>query len=260
MNRTAGVLVSLLAAALAATGLGAGVAHAGIDATRAKKVPTVTVPVILSLTGDDATIDPIPGTDRFRLRVQGTDNELVWFTDHPARRMGHMKADDLAGEWSRVFGKNPPMTALMLRKDGQAFTYVVETTCMAYDNGVLALSIEPMTAAMGALPSKADEVTVIIDEGGARVPRDPADHPLVPLAKDVREGEEEPLDVPVPNEDWVFHSIVQPSDDTKYVGPSTVTTDPSDTLVYSMPAAYLVSNFSYHHLDQGWGLRGAPAG
>ncbi len=258
MKRRTSLLVSTLAAATAIAGISGGLAIASTSSAKERMVPAVTVPVLLTLAGGDATIDPIPGTDRYRLRLQGTGNDLTWFTDHPARRVGHMRADDLASEWSRVFGEKPPLTALTLRNDGQTFTYIVEATRMSYENGVLALSIEPVTAALGALPSKADEVMAVIDDAKATIPRNPEDHPVV--LREVVSGSEgrQPVQVrdsittELPPTDWVFHSIIQPSDSNKYIGKSRIDQSgigPSNDFIYSMPAITLVSGFADHHLD-----------
>lgn len=258
MKRRTTLLVSSLAAATAIAGISGGLAIASTSSAKERTVPAVTAPVLLTLAGDEATIDPIPGTDRFRLRIQGTQNDLTWFTDDPVRRVGHMRADDLASEWSRVFGEKPPLTALTLRNDGQTFTYIVEATRMTYENGVLALSIEPVTAALGALPSKADEVMALIDDAYATLPRDPEDHPVV--LRDVVSGSQDRRPVQVrdsistdqPPTDWVFHSIIQPSDSHKYIGKAGIDqsgTGPSDDFIYSMPATALIADYTDHHLD-----------
>lgn len=258
MKRRTALLVSSLAAATAIAGISGGLAIASTSSGKDRTVPAVTVPILLTLTGDEATIDPIAGTDRFRLRMQGTGNDLTWFTDNPARRVGHMRADDLASEWSRVFGEDAPLAALTLRNDGQTFTYIVEATRMTYDNGVLAFSIEPITAALGALPSKADEVTVVIDDAYATVPRDPKDHPVV--RREVISGGQSGPQVQVrdagapvsPLADWTFHMIIRPSDGDKYIGNSRIDQSgngPSDDVIYSIPATTLVANFTDQHLD-----------
>lgn len=261
MKRRTALLVSTLAAATAIAGVSGGLAIAGTSTAKAKAkmVPAVTVPVMLTLAGDEATIDPIPGTDRFRLRVQGTGNDLTWFTDDPTRRVGHLRADDLASEWSRVFGKNPPLTALTLRNDGQTFTYVVEATRMSYENGVLALSIEPITAALGALPSKADEVVAIIDDAYVTIPRDAKDHPVVERsieanteARERRVQVRDTISTDPPDTNWVFHSIVAVDTTDKYIGKSRLQTDgtgPSNDFIYSIPAISLITDYTDQHLS-----------
>ena len=258
MKRRTSLLVSTLAAVTAIAGISGGLAIASTSSAKERMVPAVTVPVLLTLAGDDATIDPIPGTDRYRLRLQGTGNDLTWFTDHPARRVGHMRADDLASEWSRVFGEKAPLTALTLRNDGQTFTYIVEATRMVYENGVLALSIEPVTAALGALPSKADEVMMVIDDAQATIPRDPEDHPVV-RREVTGAGEDRPsvqvrdsISTDPPDTEWTFHSLVIPADKDKYIGTSHIDQSgvgPTDDFIYSIPAVTLVSSFEDHHLQ-----------
>lgn len=260
MHRRTLVVVSILAAVTALAGVSGGLAAARDDSRSRRTVPAVTVPVLLTIAGGEATIDPISGTDRFRLRILGTGNDVTWFTDHPARRVGHMRADDLASEWSRVFGAEAPLTALTLRQDGQTFTYVVEATRPSYQNGVLAISIEPMTAALGALPSAADEVTIFIDDAGATLPKNPADHPVAlrEVSAEVDDSEFASTggrvrsDPPVSGSDWSFQAIVQPSDPSKFIGKSQLNgagSAPQDDFIYSMPASALVSDFSDHHLD-----------
>lgn len=177
--------ITALALALAVP---AGAAMAQPSSPQSRTVPAATVPILLAITGDEATVTPINGTDTFRLRIRGTNNDLTWFSDNPVRRTGHMHVSDLAGEWSRIFAKKAPTSALIMRSGGATSTFVVDLTKPSFANDVLAFTIEPIVAAHGAIPSKASDVDLMIDEAFAVLPKNPAHHPRVTLAQHLATG------------------------------------------------------------------------
>jgi Pentapeptide repeats (8 copies) len=51
----------------------------------------------------------------YALTLDGLDRNVVWFTDHPARRAGTVQADAFVGDWSGYgFKADPPNAALVL--------------------------------------------------------------------------------------------------------------------------------------------------
>lgn len=188
MTHARTLVKSTITALALALCLPTGVAIAQPSSPQSRTVPAATVPILLAITGDAATVTPIDGTDTFRLRIRGTNNDLTWFTDNPVRRTGHMHVSDLAGEWSRIFAKKAPTSALIMRSGGNTSTFVVDLTKPSFANDVLAFTIEPIVAAQGAIPSNATDVDLMIDEAFAVLPKNPAHHPRVTLARHLAAG------------------------------------------------------------------------
>lgn len=188
MKRARTSLISTIIATAVALLLPTGAAFAQTSQSSGRVVPAATVPILLAIAGDDATVTPIEGTDQFRLRMRGTDNDLTWFTDKPVRRTGHMHVSDLVNEWSRIFRAQAPTSALIMRSEGVTTTFVVELTKPSFANDVLAFTIEPIVAAHGAIPSNATDVDVMIDDAKAVLPRNPAHHPRITHADHLEAG------------------------------------------------------------------------
>ena len=245
-----------------------------------KAVKTVTVPILLSISGDATTIERIGTTDTFRLRMQGTRNLVTWFTDRPARRTGVMEARDLVTEWKGLgFDADPPNSALVLRSGDQAKTIVVETTHPRFANGVLAFTIKPIASGAVTIPDAAPDADLFIDDASAVLPVDPAQMPVVALTPGLpattTPTTTAPTDpaapaaattsaattnaaatataVPTDQLDWSLHSIIPASaNGAKYVAKVKLNSEivtPAQDLIFSIPAAALVGNFSDHHLD-----------
>ena len=188
MKRARTSLISTIIATAVALLLPTGAAFAQTSQSSGRVVPAATVPILLAIAGDDATVTPIEGTDQLRLRMRGTDNDLTWFTDKPVRRTGHMHVSDLVNEWPRIFRAQAPTSALIMRSEGVTTTFVVELTKPSFANGVLAFTIEPIVAAHGAIPSNATDVDVMIDDAKAVLPRNPAHHPRITHADHLEAG------------------------------------------------------------------------
>lgn len=188
MKRARTSLISTIIGTAVALLLPTGAAFADTSQSAGRVVPAATVPVLLAIAGDDATVTPIDGTDKFRLRIRGTDNDLTWFTDKPVRRTGHMHVSDLVNEWPRIFRAQAPTSALIMRSEGVTTTFVVDLTKPSFANGVLAFTIEPIVAAHGAIPSNATDVDLMIDDAKALLPRNPAHHPRITHADHLEAG------------------------------------------------------------------------
>lgn len=187
---------------------------------------SVRVPILLVVSGTDATIEALPAAGAFRVRMSG--DSATWFTDRPARRTGTMPAAGLAREWPRVFGADPPNAALLVRIEGQLRTYVVEATAFRAARGVIAFTARPLAGATSVLPARGGEVDLFIDDAQADVPVDPADQPASPAGSPV----------------WVYHSLVIPRETGPSVG--RITLNPggqpvAPDLVYSLPASSLAA-------------------
>lgn len=77
MKRARTSLISTIIATAVALSLPTAAAFADTSQSSSRVVPAATVPVLLAIAGDDATVTPIDGTDKFRLRMRGTDNDLT---------------------------------------------------------------------------------------------------------------------------------------------------------------------------------------
>lgn len=188
MKRARTSLISTVIVTAVSLLLPTGAAFAETSQSATRVVPASTVPVLLTIAGGDSTVTPIDGTDQFRLRISGTNNDLTWFSDKPVRRTGHMHVSDLVNEWPRIFRTKSPSSALIMRSEGVTTTFVVDLTKPSFANGVLAFTIEPIIAAHGAIPSNATDVDLMIDDAKAVLPRNPAHHPRVTLADHLAVG------------------------------------------------------------------------
>lgn len=255
MRRTP-VVMACVAGTVAAVLMGAATANAEESLAKSPKVKMIKVPILMAINGSATTIDPIPGTSKFRMRITGTEDDVVWFTDRPARRAGHMSATALVNEWARVFKNDPPNSALDLMIDGQRHLFVVETTAPRYSNGVLAFTIEPTVSAGSAIPSRADEVELFIDDAMVAIPADPASQATVSSSTvstptgpaSVTEGSS----LPTPASDWTFHSIIPSASAGKYIAKTKLNQNQvtgTDNFLFSIPAAALIGQFTTNHLD-----------
>ncbi len=204
---------------LALTGLIAGPAQA------AKKT---SVPILLVATGGHTEITSIPGTTSYRLRMQGTEDLITWFTDRPARKSGLMLGHDLVGRWSKIgFTAVPPNSALVLRDPGSTRTLTVEVRAPRYEGGVLAFTIRPLEQLAQPLPASVSMASLFIDDASVVVPANSAA--------------------------WNFHSIVVQDPANPYLSKFAIQKPDSNgggnSLIYSIPASSLISAYSTTHLS-----------
>ncbi len=66
--------------------------------------------------GASGTLAPVPGSSStYSLTLQGLDRNVVWFTDHPARKAGTVPAGAFVQDWAGYgFAADPPNAALVL--------------------------------------------------------------------------------------------------------------------------------------------------
>lgn len=273
--------VSAAAVALAVTvgGIVVGAQPAMAGDVGKASAKTVRVPILLSISGDRTSIERIGTSDSFRMRMQGTHNLVTWFTDRPVRRAGVMEARDLVKEWKGLgFDAVPPNSALVLRAGDVSTTIVVETTHPRYENGVIAFTLKPIPGGGAVIPESAPDADLFIDDAQVDIPVDPGQMPVVHLTTGVTDpvlpttpvaptatpaipaapaapsGAQQaaPL-VDLNALDFTFHPIVIGDINANYLGKTKLTSEQitqQDSLVFSIPAVSLVSNFSDHHLAQ----------
>lgn len=188
----------------------------------ANAAPTV-VPILLVATGEDAQIEPIAGTNTYRLRMMGTQDLITWFTDRPARKTGVMLAHELTAQWRRIgFGQVPPNSALVLRDGMSTHTVSVVATQPKYANGVLAFTIRPLEKT-SALPVSAKSASLFIDDAAVDTSATP----------------------------WNFHSVIPATSDNNYIAKFQLKPNSaSNVLIYSMPASALINGFTNAHITQ----------
>jgi len=206
--------------ALAGTAI---LALSGLAASPVQAAKKTSVPILLVAAGGQTEISPIPGTSSYRLRMQGTEDLVTWFTDRPARRSGLMLAHDLVGTWSKIgFTAVPPNSALVLRDPGSTRTLTVEVRAPRYEGGVLAFTIRPLERLAQPLPTSASMSSLFIDDASVVLP---------------------------PNAGaWPATSVVAPDPSQPYMGTLPIekpVANPSNGyFIYSLPASSLTSSFS----------------
>jgi hypothetical protein len=160
----------MLLAIIVMVSVGAPASHAVSSTDKRVKVP-----ILLAISADRTFIEPIAGSDNFRIRMTGTKDRITWFTDRPARRTGVMRGDELIASWARIgFGQVPPNAALTLRVDQQASTFIVEATKPRYANGVLAFTVRPLGVLKTTLPLVSHTADLFLDDVEVWIPSDPS--------------------------------------------------------------------------------------
>lgn len=209
----ASALFALLLLIGAASPAQAGDRTAGPAASRAS------VPVALTVSGREATIEPIPGTNRFRLRMLGTEGELTWLSGPPVRRTGFMSLSGLIGQWPRVFAGRPVEAGLVVTRGGRTMTYVITVTRPRFANEVAAFTIEATVSSQRLIPADADAVALSVDGVSAIIPRDARDqlrlpHSLVrfavPRRPQPKAGSVDPTSTSAPGAPLTATTIQQP--------------------------------------------------
>ena len=146
-------------------------ALSGLAASPVQAAKKTSVPILLVAAGGQTEISPIPGTSSYRLRMQGTEDLVTWFSDRPARKSGLMLAHDLVGTWSKIgFTAVPPNSALVLRDPGSTRTLTVEVRAPRYEGGVLAFTIRPLEKLAQPLPTSASMSSLFIDDASVVLP------------------------------------------------------------------------------------------
>jgi hypothetical protein len=74
------------------------------------------VTLLFVTSADSGTVAPVAGSpSTYSLTLQGLDRNVVWFTDHPARRAGTVPSGAFVQDWSGYgFAADPPNAALVL--------------------------------------------------------------------------------------------------------------------------------------------------
>jgi pentapeptide repeat protein len=152
--------------ALAALGLLAVAATACASASArerpAQKPEEQEIGLLFAPTAERGTMEPIDGTSRFELTLSGTNPQVVWFSDRPARQMGQIPIAEFADAWEGYgFVKDPPNAALaILGADESEDTVVVELGSPEFDEkrNTLSFPAEVLGEATGKLSHLAADV------------------------------------------------------------------------------------------------------
>jgi len=121
------------------------------------------VSFLFGITGQQTSIEPIEGTDSYRVRISGTNNTVTWFSDRPVRESGTTTANLLMDLWNgSSFVSDPPNSALVMRDGPASGTVVVKASRPKFKNGIIAFTVTPIES-KSALPMQAESVSLFID-------------------------------------------------------------------------------------------------